>query len=472
MVRVPIPFPRGSSKDIPARAGTGRLVNVQLEQLIDGTVIYKRAPGITSLISSISLSSHCRGFVRANASTTLVIFNGEVEALTFPAGVATLTNLGFLDGTGFVSSAVNNKTPVPDIVAVTATGAFLLSASGAPVSYPDPDAGLPNSVTFGDGYFFFTYGNGRCIASAINDTAINPLDTITVNAASDGCVRGVFFAQTLFLFTPSVCEAWTNTANPTGFPFSRSAVIPRGLINAAAIAGFESNFTSSLMWVGSDSVVYLMQGYAPYRLSTNNMERRIQAVTDKTTLRAIVYMHDGHAFWQLSSSDFTFVYDLTNSVWMERNSAGMEFSRIESAIYANGLWITGDFATGKIGKIDGNAFSEYGDSLTWEITSLPAHDFPAHKTVASTEFNFIAGTGKGNGLTPIETDPLIDISWSDDGGASFKFPVQRKLGKLGINNQVIAVNRSGQASQYGRVWRLRVSDPVYAGLFGGTMEAA
>lgn len=470
-MKVSIPLPRAPSKDNPQRAGTGRLVNVILEQLGSGDVIYKRAPGLTTFSMSGSGAIHCRGFVLANTNTVLAVFNGFVEAITMSGVNPIMTAIGTLDGTKIVSLAVNNKTPTADIVAVTENGAFVLSASVAPVSYPDVNVGSPNSVTFGDGYFFFTYGNGKCIASALNGTAINPLNSILINSASDGCVRGIWFAQTLFLFTPSRCEAWTNTANPTGFPFSRSAVIPRGLINAQAIAGFESNFTSSLIWVGSDSVIYLMRGYAPYRISTNNMERRIQAVADKTTLRANVYMQDGHAFWQLSSSDFTFVYDLTNSVWQERTSYGQSFSRIEQSIYAFGKWIVGDFATGLLGVIDGLTFSEYGNALQWELTSLPAVDFPVQAIVSRADFNFIAGTGKSTGTDQTMTNPVVDISWSEDGGATFKMPVQRAIGKGGVNGQAVAVLRTGQTRRYGRSWRLRVSDPVFVGLLGATMES-
>lgn len=468
---VEIPFPRTPSKDVPQRAGIGRMLNVQLEQLGSGDVIYKRAPGLSQLTSSTSGSIHCRGFVRASSNTVLVAFDRFVEALTMSGNTFVLKSLGQLDGTKIVSLAVNNKTPAPDIIAVTEIGAFFLSASGAPVAYPDTDVGSPNSVTFGDGYFFFTYGSGACLASGINTTSINPLDTITVNSASDGLVRGIFFAQTLFLFTPSVCEAWTNTANPTGFPFSRSAVIPRGIINAQAVAGYESNFTSSLIWVGSDSIVYMMQGYAPYRISTNDMERRIQAVADKTTLRACVYMNDGHAFWQLSSQNFTFAYDLTNSVWCERQSYGQEFSRIEQSIYAFGKWIVGDFSTGIVGSIDGNTFTEYNAPLVWELTSLPAPSWPGQRNIARADFNFISGTGiAAGGATAV--DPMVDISWSKDGGASFAMPVQRAIGKQGETNRFMTVLRLGQATKYGTAYRLRVSDPVFAGFFSGTMETA
>ena len=469
MPQVPIQWPRTPTKDQPARVADGNLINVIMEQGGAGEILYKRAPGVSSFAASASGSNHCRGFVRANAGVILVIFNGFVEALSEVGDTAHMTPLGHLDGTKIVSLAVNNKTPTPDIVAVTENGAFVLTAAAAPAPYPDADVGFPNSVTFGDGYFFFTYGNGRCIASGLNSTSINPLDVIIINSASDGCVRGIWFAQTLFLFTPSRCEAWTDTANPTGFPFSRSAVIPRGLINSQAIAGFESNFTSSLIWVGSDSVVYLMRGYAPYRISTNDMERRIQSVADKETLRANVYMNDGHAFWQLTSQDFTFVYDLVNSVWQERTSYGQFFSRIEQSIYAFGHWLVGDFNTGNIGAIDGNMYSEYGGPLQWELTSLPSTQFPARAIVPRADFNFVAGTGQPAGGGQILTDPVVQISWSEDGGSTFKMPVQRALGRGGINGQVVTVLQTGQTTRYGRVWKMKVSDPVYVGLFSATM---
>src|ERR1700730_1168590 len=470
MPQVTIPWPKVPTKDQPQRAGIGTLKNVIMKPTGAGeTTVYKRGPGVSSYAASASGSIHCRGFVLANPGTVLVIFNGFVEALTAAGGVVTMTALGHLDGSKIVSVAVNNKSPTPDIVAVTENGAFTLHTSGTPTPYPDGNIGFPNSVTFGDGYFFFTYGNGQCIASALNGTSINLLNQITVNSASDGLVRGVWFAQTLFLFTPSRCEAWTDTANPLGFPFSRSAVIPRGLINAQAIAGYESNFTSSLIWVGSDSVVYMMQGYQPYRISTNDIERRIQEVDDKTTLRANVYMNDGHAFWQLSSADFTFTFDLITATWQERTSYQQSFSRIEQSIYAFGMWIVGDFATGNIGVIDGEAFSEYGSALQWELTSLPVIQFPSRMVVPRADFNFITGTGRSDGLSQTSTDPIVDISWSEDGGATFKMPIQRALGRGGKNGQVVAVLQTGQTSRYGRVWKLKVSDPVYVGLLSATM---
>jgi len=499
MARIKIPFPVTSAKDVPARAGVGRLVNVLMEQMPDGQVNYKRAPGITPFTQSASGAVHCLGLISVTDAELIAVYSGAVE-LVGPNGVS--TSLGIIDANS-VGTIARNNLSTPDIVFVGSNAAYLISTTSAPVPYPDPNIGAPNSVCYGDGYFFFTYGNGVCQASALYGTSINLLDQITVNSSPTTLLRGVYYAQTLFLFTEATIEAWTDTANAVGFPFSRSAVIPRGLINGNAVAGFEANFTATLIFVGNDNIVYLMQGYAPVRISTSDQERRISNVVDKTTIRASVYVSEGHAIWQLTSSDFTLTYDITNSVWAERLSEGLDFSRIECGCFAFGSWIVGDYATGNLGKISANTFTEYGTALTYDFYSLPCAQFPMRQIVKRADFNFIPGTGQppsdddytlvtpgtaGDWNYPDESpdfnigspgtstidnaaDPTVLISWSDDGGNRFTMPVSRSLGKIGRGYKAVTVLRGGQTSRYGRVWRLQVSDPVYIGLISGFMES-
>ena len=470
---VDIPLPTSTTKDSPQRGGSGRLVNAILEQLPDGRVIRKRAPGLVQFTTSASASIHCRGMLSVDDATLLILYDGVLEVCD-AAGVSTA--LGPLVGSDVATMARNLKTPTPDIVIVADNLAYEATTGSAPIPYTDATIGNPNSVCYGDGYFFFTYPNGECQASALNGTALNPLDAIQVNSSPSQLLRGVYFAQTLFLFTEETIEAWTDTANPTGFPFSRVSVIKRGLIHHAAIAGYEAKFTSTLIFVGNDDIVYLLRGYEPVRISTSDIERRISNLADKTTLRACVYMSEGHAIWQLTSSDFTLCYDITNSYWLERDSLGQSFSRIEVGVYAFGGWLVGDHATGLVGRVSANAFSEYGQTLTYTVQSLPVDKFPAYTIVRRADFNFIVGVGlapttdPADPVTDYAVDPQVNISWSDDGGASFTMPLLRSLGKIGDNIQSVTVLRSGQAKRYGRVWRVSVSDPVYVGLFAANMD--
>jgi len=80
------------------------------------------------------------------------------------------------------------------------------------------------------------------------------------------------------------------------------------------------------------------------------------------------------------------------------------------------------------------------------------------------------GWGLADGSNPIETNPKVRISWSDN-GVTFSQPLERQLGGGGAYNQRITVLRTGTSGPVGRQWRLEVSDPVYVGLLGGAMQA-
>ena len=75
------------------------------------------------------------------------------------------------------------------------------------------------------------------------------------------------------------------------------------------------------------------------------------------------------------------------------------------------------------------------------------------------------------GATYTSGDPSVLVSWSDDGGVTFGNPLVRKIGKAGKYSKRMTVLRAGQATGFGRQWRLQISDPVYVGLLGGDMQA-
>jgi hypothetical protein len=465
---VDIAFPTVSEDADKPNISAGRIINGILEQAQNGDVLRLRAPGLKRLITPAGTYTKCRGMIDANGSTLLAVYDGFVEAIT--GSGASATTLGPLAGDDIVTLARNNAA-TPDVVCVSPQeGAFELSSGGAPVSYTDPDVGSPLSVCFGDGYFFFVYGDGSCIASGINTTAINALDVATAESSPDGLLRGVFFRGQLFLMGPSTIEVWQNTAEPTGFPFSRATVIQRGLAGTNAVAGWEGNFTSRLIWVGSDNIVYALNGYEPVRISHHSIEHDLQRLTNKTSLNCFVFMNNGHPFWVMKSDLWTWVYDLLTSTWQERASYGRANWRGECSHYMFGDWLIGDDAGGYIFRPDAATFKEDNDRLVWSIESQASKNFANRMSIPRADFFFSAGQGNISGELLSDADPQVLISWSNDGGATFGNPLERYLGKGGKYNERVTVNRTGQAGVYGRKWRLQVSDPVYIALVGGTME--
>lgn len=466
-----IAFGSMSSPGEVGRTSSSRLINCILEQLQDGTINHKRAPGLKRFITSAGGNVHTRGMIAANSNTLIVVYDDHVESVAYSDGATVATAGGTLSGSDLVSMARNNAA-TPDVVCVSPeNGAFVIDATGAVSLYPDPNVGAPKSVCFGDGYFFFTYGDGSCIASDLNDTAIDPLNSIKAESQSGPILRGVFFKGLLFLFTQSTIEVWQDTANPTGFPFSRAAVIQRGLMAPNAVAGWEDRFPAQLMWVGPDNIVYKMVGYEPTRLSTHDVEHDLQKLADKTDVRCFVAMNNGHPFFYVKSSEFTWAYDLLTSTWQERHSYGFTRWRGEQSVFMWDDWVIGDELTGYGFRLDNMTYAEDTSVLVWDVTSQPAKGFPNRYAVARADFDFVAGMGVTGGDPLQEGDPQVMVSWSDDGGATFNYPLMRKLGKAGRYGERVTVLRAGQATSYGRQWRLQISDPVYVGLLGGDMSA-
>lgn len=461
---VPITFSPLSSKGEQPQLGGARLLNAIAEQLEDGRVIIKRAPGLVKLFSSIDDRIHCRGMIPANSGVLFVVYNGRVQSVTFSGGVYTIEDRGELAGIDLVTMARNNAA-TPDVVGVSSTfGAFVLTTGGLPAAYPDADVGVPISVCFTGGYFFFPYGDGRCRSSGLNSTAINSLDEITAESHSGGLIRGVPHRGQLFLSGPGSKEVWQgDQPNASGFPLNRSTVIERGLASTHAVSGWEDNFASALIWVGSDNIVYHLKGYEPYRISTPTIERDLQNLADKSTLRAFVAMHSGHPYFYLKSQSFTHVYDLLTSTWQERKSYGLDRFRAEQSVYMFGDWLLGDELNGDVYRLDEDVYTEDGDPLVFEVTSAVVEGFPVRRAVKRIDLNFVA-----NASAPA-TDANVTIYWSEDGGATWSTPVIRTLWREGRFSDLITVKRCGHISAKGYRVKVLVSDPVFVGLLGGTI---
>jgi hypothetical protein len=109
--------------------------------------------------------------------------------------------------------------------------------------------------------------------------------------------------------------------------------------------------------------------------------------------------------------------------------------------------------------------------MRMRIESGPVMDFPYGTVVGRADFFFTTGVGIATGHDPDQTDPDVEISWSDDGGLTWSNPVLRKLGRQSEPRQLISlVACTGRTSWQGRRWRLDVSAGVYAAFQFATMS--
>ena len=384
-------------------------------------------------------------------------------------GVVTLLS-GALSGANPVTWAQHNKSPTPDLICNTENGSFIVTSSTI-TSFLDPDLPQPNSITQLDGYFLWTIGDGRIFASELNSTAVNALSFTTAQANPDGLLRGTVHGQQFFAWGQSSIQVYQDVGT-TPFPLSPVTIIPVGLIEQWAIAGYEPGWGGPQIFVASDGTVRKLNGYTPEVVSTKDVERAIHDVSNKALLRASVYVEVGHPIWSLSSPTWTWEYNNSTGYWHERASSNMTRWRAEqSALFFNN-WIIGDTTSGKLFRIDEAVFTEDGNAIAMTLESGPVKNFPARIQVASAFFDWTTGTAPLVGSDDA-VNPSVSISWSHDGGASYSGALlRRSLGTQGQVSKQIRVNRLGLSTQHGMRFRLVTTSPIYRTFRGGSVNAA
>ncbi len=437
--------------------------------------VWRRSAGLTSF--AITGLTGFRGAILMPGALHVALLNRLISV----AADGTVTDIGALAGSLPVTMARNNLNPTPQLAIVTENGAFYSSGGSAPVAWPDPDLPVPNSVAFQDGYFFWTIGDGRAFSSGINSSSVNSLSFVTIQSrASDALIRGIPYKGVMLFYKTSSCEAWNDTANPDPtFPYSRLQVIDRGLLGANAIAGWQDGF-GQLLWVGDDGGVYRFTDATSFglqKVSPPDLDRLIAAVSDKTKLLAGCYVNGARSIWYLSSPTWTWEFNINTEKWNERESyqAGNNTSgafslwRGQGGTLAFGKWILGDLQTGNLGFIDPTNQQEFGQPVRHRLESGEVANFPNRQRVARADFNWVTGVGIAGG-SPNQQAPQVQISWSDDGGVTWSYPVLRILGGQARAGQRVTVLNAGTSGPRGRRWRMDMTDPVYSGFINGTQS--
>lgn len=463
-MKKPIPVPLSTAPGSKYQESAGRLKNCYAEPLGETAAnkfVIRRAPGLVNF--GTTTESGCRGFLEVGG-VLYIGMSGKLEKLTSAGGAS--VNVGNMTGTSKGFFAHNNNT-TPDKWFVSPDGDIaIFTPTTVTNAWPDGDLPAVNSTCVIDGYGVFTTGDGRCFATDLNSTSVNALSFGKAEAKPDGLTRCIAWGDKLMLFGPETTEVWTN-AGTSPFPFARNFVIPRGIAGPYCVTGFEDSFSKVPVWVGDDNKVHRYAGGDTNTISPPDLNALIEEVSDKTELEMCSYISRGHPFIQLSSAIWTWVFDLDTEKWHERDSYLETRSRITQTYYAFGKWLCGDTETGNVQQVIVSAKDEIDSPLRFRIESGPVQDFPYGTVVGRADFYFVTGVGEASGSDPDQTDPTVEISWSDD-GLLWSNPVQRKLGRQSQTVALISlIAETGRAAWMGRRWRIDISDAVYAGFLYG-----
>lgn len=361
---VDIPFPLSTSPGFRSQDGSGRLVNAFAEPRGENQgPVWRRVPGFIQFSPNVGTGA-LRGGLQVNNLAYVAL---DTTAYSI-ASDGTATALGTLPSASSRVFWARNNSATPTVVAVTNGNAYYIN-SGAVADYPDNDVGSPTCVCGHLSYFIFGYGDGSLIASGLNSTAINTLDTANAESNPDGVLRNWSYNGYLWVAGEHSIEVWGGV-NTTAFPFSPlDYKLNPGLMTADAVAGFEVEFGGPVAYVGRDNTVRQINGFAPEKISPPALDRLIEALVDKDELSASVYIAGGHRFWQLSCDSWTWTFNFNNGTWHERESYGSTRSRINKSFPAFDKWLCGDTTAGDLYEISSTANDEAGRGVSSGISN-------------------------------------------------------------------------------------------------------
>lgn len=379
---------------------------------------------------------------------------------------------GTITGSGRVSLANNGQFLV---IVVPGGDAFSFDNEANTITQiTDANFRTSSTVVFKDGFFVFSASDGSVFFnSALNDPlTYDALDFGTAEINPDRIVALHVNHNELFVTGEETIELFQNVGG-SGFPFQR---IPGANIQKGVFAKFSlREFDNSFVFVGGSQnelpAVWKVAGSsAAQKISTSAIDNAIQEYTEEEIADSFAfdYAQGGNFFvgFTFTSSRIpskTFVYDATSSalsdtaVWHERQTGITDNRwRVNSIIKIFGKLLVGDQIDGRIGELDLDTFTEYGDVMFTQKASAPfaAQGLPQFWG----EMNLTMETGVGL-TTGQGSDPQVRYDFSDNGGRTFSAEFSRTFGKIGEYFAVPTWRKQGRIPKH-RIVRFTTTDPV------------
>lgn len=481
-------FYEDASKPIASQQCVNWIPQIPQTQALSGAQLIG-TPGIDSFATTNT--SSCRGS-HEMAGVAYTVNGSEFFRINRDR---TSTLLGTITGTGRVSIDDNG---VQICIVVPGAAGYIYSVSGGLVQITDTNftntLGPSQQVVHKDGYFIH-YNN---INNASNKPIFfisNLLDGLTYNALDFGTaevdpdlITGLHVNRNqLYVGGSRTIEPFQNIGG-SGFPFQRIAggVIQKGVSAKFSLADFDNTFVSIGGGKNEAPAIWRFAGASATKISTPAIDNILQQSTDDeiSNIYSTVYSENGGYFVSFHFKNRCFTYDAAASalsgrpVWHERQSKDAEGRaiawRVNGVIDAYGKTLVTDSQDGRIGVLNRNTYTEYGENITRVVTTIPFHAQGRRVKVSRIELTCESGVGLGEkqkDVFPIVfpyvfgddslidgVDPKIMMQFSDD-GKNFSNGVSRRLGKEGEYNLRQKWRRQGQIPRF-RVYKFTHSEPV------------
>ena len=323
--------------------------------------------------------------------------------------------------------------------------------------------GNASHVKYIDGYFVFNQGGtNQFYVSDYASFNVDPLSFASAEGDPDNIEAIEVINRNLIILNTTSTEIWYNSGN-ADFPFERisGGFFEIGILAKYSIAKDTENGYFLSKTKSGDSEVIMLSGLNYRRISTHALETKIKTYANPQNATGYVYKSKGHTFYVLTFDEATWAYDVSTGMWAERAAlVNGEYTRERIDCYgyieSMRLQVAGDRSNSKVYVLSDDAYSLNGDVLCRERTSPTISAGGA--LMLNNALMIECEVGVGLNGTVQGSDPMIMLTWSDDGGKTWSNGRTKSLGKIGEARKRIIFERLGSCRQ--RIYKIRITDPV------------
>lgn len=412
------------------------------------------------------------------------VLTGPITDLGMRAGLSINGRTFVVVGTGVYEllasrSAIRRGTVAQDSnlaqIVANGVGDQLLIGSGGNAYCYDLTANTVTQVLTGgvtqigmiDGYFLAFISPRVRLSDLNNGLTWDPTQFAQRAAQPDPWRAMIVNAPDIFLIGEQTGDVWYD-AGTAPFPLAPRQGLTLGY---GIVAPYTLVFTGGTgFWLTQNKdgagMVVQSQGYSPQKISSPELDTaiaRYQRDALITDAEALVYQDQGHTFYCLRfpAANATWAFDLTTGLWAERGKWNPSENRYDVwgprvHVYAFGMHLVGDAATGVIARMDITCPAEADGSVIRRLRRGGVlMNENRRQPLRRFEVLFEAGLGTQSGQG---SDPVFMFRGSPDGGKTWSPERLMSAGKVGQYATRAAVTRLGSP----RAWvpEVVVSDPI------------
>lgn len=325
------------------------------------------------------------------------------------------------------------------------------------------DADFPDGathVTYLDGYFIVNKPDSdQWFISANEDpTDWAALDFASASSRPDDVLAHQAYDGDLYMIGEQTTEIYDNTGN-ADFPFER---YPNGILEYGIEAPYSlTTSRAGLFWLGrtDEGGIQVLQatGLSVKVVSNPSLDFQIESLLKTDDAIGWVYHQSGHTFYWLTFpvAGRSFVLDIGNGLWHERQYGASGRHRANGHGYLNGVHYVGDYESGNIYKLDLEKYTDNGEWIHRIRRAPVVHKDRRRILIHSIEVEFEAGVGVTTGQG---SDPQAMLRLSFDGAHTFTNDVWRPIGKKGEYNARAVWRKLGRGRDF--ITEMTVTDPM------------